>query len=402
MRMFITASGTGQNWRDVVQHLLKDIMAQIEQSDVRPNLAYLYITDKLARDAQSIVEILRSVSGVQHWVGVTGAAVFSEHAVHYDKPAASCALLKVDDNAFAHLTLSEGNYQVDLEKFIDAYRESEAYIGHFYFHPELGYRPDLIVGDLYEQTLGFMTGGVSAARGTHCVLSENSYDCLVSGYGFSEDVPIVSALFEGFENIGREHQITDCRKNVIYALDGRMATSVLSDDMAEWLESALSNDSAGAKPTLAEHSLDDLMAYLPAQGVEMQLAFRYYQNDMAKRKIKHITAQNESEGTIASTYRAAEGGHVSFVFRNPAALKKDLARSLMDLRVRLNAEGQLDALKGGIYISNFSRFDKEAADIELVLIREILGDIPIAGFYAAGEVSHNSLYNFTGVLTLFL
>ena len=30
-----------------------------------------------------------------------------------------------------------------------------------------------------------------------------------------------------------------------------------------------------------------------------------------------------------------------------------------------------------------------------------LGDVPLAGFYANGEISHNRLYGYTGVLTLF-
>ena len=36
------------------------------------------------------------------------------------------------------------------------------------------------------------------------------------------------------------------------------------------------------------------------------------------------------------------------------------------------------------------------------MIRERLGDIPLAGFFAGGEISHDRLYGYTGVLTLFL
>ena len=39
---------------------------------------------------------------------------------------------------------------------------------------------------------------------------------------------------------------------------------------------------------------------------------------------------------------------------------------------------------------------------ELELISEILGEIPLAGFYANGEIAGNRLYGYTGVLTLFL
>jgi small ligand-binding sensory domain FIST len=37
----------------------------------------------------------------------------------------------------------------------------------------------------------------------------------------------------------------------------------------------------------------------------------------------------------------------------------------------------------------------------LKLIGDLLGDVPLTGFYANGEISYNRLYGYTGVLTLF-
>jgi small ligand-binding sensory domain FIST len=37
----------------------------------------------------------------------------------------------------------------------------------------------------------------------------------------------------------------------------------------------------------------------------------------------------------------------------------------------------------------------------MALLRAVLGDIPIAGFYGAGEISNARLYGYTGILTLF-
>jgi small ligand-binding sensory domain FIST len=38
---------------------------------------------------------------------------------------------------------------------------------------------------------------------------------------------------------------------------------------------------------------------------------------------------------------------------------------------------------------------------ELKTIRQELGEFPLVGFFASGEISHSRLYGFTGVLTLF-
>ena len=37
----------------------------------------------------------------------------------------------------------------------------------------------------------------------------------------------------------------------------------------------------------------------------------------------------------------------------------------------------------------------------LVSIKDALGDVPLAGFFANGEICNNRLYGYTGVLTLF-
>ena len=38
---------------------------------------------------------------------------------------------------------------------------------------------------------------------------------------------------------------------------------------------------------------------------------------------------------------------------------------------------------------------------EMQIIRHALGDVPLVGFFAAGEIAHNRLYGYTGVLTVF-
>ena len=59
--------------------------------------------------------------------------------------------------------------------------------------------------------------------------------------------------------------------------------------------------------------------------------------------------------------------------------------------------------KGGAYYSCLGRgahmFGENSE--ELKTICQELGDIPLVGFFANGEISNNRLYGFTGVLTLF-
>ena len=60
-------------------------------------------------------------------------------------------------------------------------------------------------------------------------------------------------------------------------------------------------------------------------------------------------------------------------------------------------------ITGAVYISCTGRgglhFGGPSAEMQVV--RRALGDVPLVGFFAAGEVAHHHLYAYTGVLTVF-
>lgn len=62
------------------------------------------------------------------------------------------------------------------------------------------------------------------------------------------------------------------------------------------------------------------------------------------------------------------------------------------------------SIRGGIYVSCLGRgrhqFGEDSE--ELRLIGDTLGDFPLVGFFANGELYNGRLYGYTGVLTLFL
>jgi small ligand-binding sensory domain FIST len=67
-------------------------------------------------------------------------------------------------------------------------------------------------------------------------------------------------------------------------------------------------------------------------------------------------------------------------------------------------KGMFTRPRGGVYYSCIGRgaslFGPDSE--ELKLIREALGEFPLVGFFCNGEISHNRLYGYTGVLTLFM
>ena len=60
-------------------------------------------------------------------------------------------------------------------------------------------------------------------------------------------------------------------------------------------------------------------------------------------------------------------------------------------------------IRGAIYISCAGRGGPHfgAPSAELQLLKKALGDVPLTGFFAGGEIAHQNLYGYTGVLTVF-
>jgi len=75
-----------------------------------------------------------------------------------------------------------------------------------------------------------------------------------------------------------------------------------------------------------------------------------------------------------------------------------MARMVRQLSGRLSGPP-----KAGVYVSCVARGAAlfGGPGVETGLIRETLGDFPLIGFFANGEISRDRLYGHTGVLTLF-
>jgi small ligand-binding sensory domain FIST len=93
------------------------------------------------------------------------------------------------------------------------------------------------------------------------------------------------------------------------------------------------------------------------------------------------------------------GGSVMFCRRDGNTARDDMNRMLESIR-----KGLYTQPRGGIYYSCLGRgaslFGPDSS--ELKMIRDRLGDFPLVGFFCNGEISHNRLYGYTGVLTLFV
>ena len=71
--------------------------------------------------------------------------------------------------------------------------------------------------------------------------------------------------------------------------------------------------------------------------------------------------------------------------------------------VRASSAPASPVMRGAVYISCNGRGGPHfgAPSAELKIVQRALGDVPLVGFFAAGEIAHRHLYGYTGVLTVF-
>jgi len=115
--------------------------------------------------------------------------------------------------------------------------------------------------------------------------------------------------------------------------------------------------------------------------------------------VRNLVGLDEDRGLLAIGAPLEDGQRVMFCRRDGQTARDDLARMLGDLKRRATTP-----IKGAVYFTCLGRgphmFGAQSA--ELAAIQDELGEVPLVGFFCNGEISHNRVYGYTGVLSLFL
>jgi small ligand-binding sensory domain FIST len=374
-----------------------------------PRLGLLYITDHYAREAQAILDHVRiELPTVTDWAGTTGVGICAHQAEYWDEPA--LAILLCD--------LPPEHYRV----FSGMAPLPAPGAGHWQARTALVHAeaqtPELaeLLSELAERTSdGFLFGGLASARGdapqfaVHGEAADGSFVGGLSGVAFSDEVRCMTRLTQGCLPVTAEHTITRADDLVALELDGEPALELMLRELDISLDQP-QRAVAVVRQTLAGLSLPqqpavDRTGHLP-QDV----------------RVRHIVGLDPVRQGIALAEHLQTGMGLVFCRRDPQAARADLTRICAELREALEPESlSLEAallrapepthaapvggrrIAGAVYVSCTGRggghFGGPSAEMQI--IRHALGDVPLVGFYAAGEIAGQQLYGYTGVLTVF-
>ena len=367
MPSFRYAHASAPAWRDATAACLQQLGAG------GANLGFVYATDLFAGDLGRILETLRGATGVEHWVGTVGMGICATAREYLDVPALAVMLGEFEPGSFGVLpTLADAEAIAAAPVACGAAPANFAIV---HGDPRNARIVELVEGLARRLDSGFLVGALTSSRREHPQVADALTQGGLSGVLFSGDVMVATRLTQGCMPIGHKHAVTEASRNIVVALDGRPALDVFREDIGEELARNLNRIG------------DRIFAALPVPG-----------SDTGDYLVRNLVGLDPNQKLVAIGELVEPGREIMFCRRDLAAATQDLRRMLSSIR-----EGMFGKPRGGIYHSCLGRgaslFGTDSE--ELKMIRDELGEFPLVGFFGNGEISHNRLYGYTGVLTLF-
>jgi small ligand-binding sensory domain FIST len=332
------------------------------------SIGFVYATDKFKADLGTITDMLRERTGVANWIGTIGLGIIAGQQGVFDKPALAAMIgtwpdgeVKVFDDS-AKMTAPFGKQDFGMAKAI------------VHVDPR-NQTFDALLHALVDSSGAYVVGGLTASRSRRFdQMAGKLTQGGISGLFLAPEVDVSIGVAQGCVAIGPVRTITEAQENLITKLDGNAPLKALLEDLSATDEESL------------RRVLQSLHVALPVA-----------QSDTGDYIVRNLVAIDAEKGHIAIGERIEPGQKIFFCQRDRAAATKDLTGMVQKLKSRAGD------IHGALYVSCCGRGPSifESADAEVTLVQEGLGNVPLIGFYANGEIAGDRVYGYTGVLALF-
>ena len=426
MKLFPYGHATHPQWPMAAALVLAQLRARMALPDhaSAPTLALLYITDHYAAQAQDILDHLSAeLPEITDWSGTVGVGIASNNVEYFDEPALAVMLCE----------LPHDQYRV----FSGVSPLPSAASGRFKAHTALVHADagtaDVteLISEMASRTeSGYVFGGLASSRSATVQFALSAHGNVkgqgaaggvfsggLSGVAFARDasggMALMSRVTQGCQPVSKTYDITACDGNVVTELNGQPALDVLLEDLQVSLDKP--------REALAKVRVT-LVGLSRPEDLFNDVGVRHAGQFGAEVVVRHIIGLDPTRKGIAISEAPTVGMKLAFCERNAQAARADLIRICAEIREELEPEemslevaSALSApeaesaphaarrIAGAIYVSCSGRGGPHfgAPSAELQIVRRALGDVPLVGFFAGGEIARHHLYGYTGVLTVF-
>ncbi|MES2414105.1 MAG: FIST N-terminal domain-containing protein [Pseudomonadota bacterium] len=424
MKLFPYGHATHPQWQMAAGLVLAQLRAHmaLPAYAAAPTLGLLYITDHYAVHAQDILDhISAELPEVPDWSGTVGVGIASNNVEYFNEPALAVMLCE----------LPYDQYRVF--SGVSPLPPASRFKAHTALVHADSSTPDVaeLIAEMAERTdSGYVFGGLASSRSDTVQFALSGHGNVkgqgaasgvfsggLSGVAFARDasgcMALMSRVTQGCQPVTVSHEITACEGNVVTELDGQPALDLMLAELGVSLD----------QPREALAKVRNTLVGLshPEERLHDGHARRAGQFG-AEVVVRHIIGLDPARKGIAIAEAPSVGMALAFCERNREAARADLIRVCAEIREELEPEemtlevaGALAApeaeaaphvarrIAGAVYVSCAGRGGPHfgAPSAELQIVRRALGDVPLVGFFAGGEIARHHLYGYTGVLTVF-
>ena len=369
MQSFLSATSIETSW----QKAADDLLQQIGNIPAETNFAFIYATDAFAIELSRLLEELKQKTNIKNWVGSVGKGICSNNQEIYQQAAVTVMLADFPENSFTIFSGMENAPAASTDTF-------GLKLALIHGDPRNGLVSEHIQNLPEKIGNGYLVGGITSSSNHFFQVANEITEGDISGIVFDEDLQILTGLTQGCTPItaaGETHTVTECDHHIAISIDKRPALDVFKEEIGDVLA----------------RNIDRAAGYIFA-------AFPIKGSDTGDYLVRDIIGIDTENRHLAIADNMEADSAIIFCKRDGQTAIQDMQRMLNDIKKRIGNQHA----KGALYISCVGRgknlFGENSE--ELKMITEVLGDIPIAGFYANGEIAGNQLYGYTGVLTIFL
>jgi small ligand-binding sensory domain FIST len=389
MAAFLTGHATHSDWRMATELALSQL-DRGRRPRVHPQLGLVYVSTAFAKHFHDIRELLDKRLPQVQWSGACTPGVCADDAEYLDEPAVAILLGELpagsvqsfgaaweDSGSNAERLVQQGaslllHADPSADGVADRIAELTASVA-----------PGLVFGGMVEPVAIALEPDGSTAHG-------------LSGLCLSPEVPVLSRMSHGCSPIAREHLVTASHGQSITELDGRPALEVMLDD----LNLSFDERDLGDPRRILRRLRETPTAQGLLIGIASSLAPR--SAGFGGHRISGLLGIEPQSRAVVASARPSPGDRAVFCRRDPLAARTDLIRVCTELREEVEASGL--TVRGAHYVSCVARGRRlfGSSGAELALVRHNLGEVPLAGFFAHGEIADGRLHGYSAVLTLFV
>jgi small ligand-binding sensory domain FIST len=366
MQSFLSATSIKKDWQEAAD----DLLQQFGDIPAEANVAFIYATDSFAIELSRLLDELKKKTHIQNWVGSIGKGICSNNLEIHNDAAVTVMLADFPEESFTIFNGME-NAPVSAEEIFGLK------LALVHGDPRNGLVAEHITNLPKKIGNGYLVGGITSSSNHFFQIANDITEGDISGIVFAEDTQIITGLTQGCTPIGETHTLTQCDHHVAMKIDKRPALDVFKEEIGDVLA----------------RNIDRAAGYIFA-------AFPIKGSDTGDYLVRDIIGIDTGNNHLVIADDMKVDNAIMFCKRDGQTAIQDMQRMLNNIKKRLGKQ----QAKGAIYISCLGRGNNLFGENseELKMINHVLGDMPIAGFYANGEIAGDLLYGYTGVLTIFI